>query len=232
MIDPDGYRPNVGIVLVNPAGQVLWARRLGQQAWQFPQGGIKAHETPEQALFREISEELGLRETDVKVMGATRGWLRYTLPKRYVRKNCTPVCIGQKQVWFLLRLIGTESAVRLDTARSPEFDHWKWVNYWYPAREVIFFKRDVYRRALKELAPLLYARDEAPPRVGENPNPVASCPGPPRCSHHQSIRTRAHANHTNRATFASMSLRRRCTNSPPAPRRRCSPHRLRPSRDQ
>ncbi|MCP5152049.1 MAG: RNA pyrophosphohydrolase [Ectothiorhodospiraceae bacterium] len=159
MIDSDGFRPNVGIILSNRCGRVLWARRIGQDAWQFPQGGIKAHETPEDALFRELHEELGLGSDEVEVRGCTRGWLRYTLPRRYVRRNGSPVCIGQKQVWFLLRLVGEESAVRLDACDHPEFDHWKWVDYWDPAREVIFFKRAVYRRALKELAPLAFEGD-------------------------------------------------------------------------
>jgi len=160
----------VGIVLANRSDQVLWARRVGQQAWQFPQGGIKAHETPERALYRELSEELGLTPADVEVMGSTRGWLRYTLPKRYIRRNCSPVCIGQKQIWFLLRLLGAEDAVRLDACKRPEFDRWKWVNYWHPSREVIFFKREVYRRALKELAPLLYAKQFRSNRVSAAPS--------------------------------------------------------------
>ncbi len=155
MIDIDGFRPNVGIIVSNAQGDVLWARRIGQDAWQFPQGGIKAHESPEEALYRELTEELGLLPEHVDVMGCTRGWLRYTLPKRFMRRSSTPVCIGQKQVWYLLRLVGGDAQVRLDASGTPEFDHWKWVQYWYPAREVIYFKRDVYRRALKELAPLL-----------------------------------------------------------------------------
>ena len=155
MIDSDGFRPNVGIILSNHRSEVLWARRAGQEAWQFPQGGIKVHETPEEAMFRELFEELGLRSEHVEVIGSTRGWLRYTLPRRYMRRRSNPVCIGQKQIWFLLRLLGNDSSVRLDLSEKPEFDHWKWVNYWRPSREVIFFKRHVYRRALKELAPLL-----------------------------------------------------------------------------
>ncbi len=162
MIDTDGYRPNVGIIVTNRQGGVLWARRFGQDAWQFPQGGIKAHETPEEALYRELGEELGLRAPDVEVMGSTRGWLRYTLPRRYVRRNCAPLCIGQKQVWFLLRLVGDEGRVRLDGCERPEFDAWRWIRYWDPPGEVIFFKRSVYRRALKELAPLLPEVDDRP----------------------------------------------------------------------
>ena len=157
MIDPDGYRPNVGIILSNDVGRVLWARRVGQEAWQFPQGGIRSDETPEEAMFRELNEEVGLSPEHVEVIGSTRGWLRYQLPKRFVRRNCRPICIGQKQVWFLLRVSDAgESHVRLDCGDKPEFDCWRWVDYWQPLREVVFFKRDVYRRALSELAPLLF----------------------------------------------------------------------------
>ncbi len=75
MIDSDGFRPNVGIILVNSSGQVLWARRCGQDAWQFPQGGIKTDESAEDAMYRELKEEVGLTPTDVEVLGVTRGWL-------------------------------------------------------------------------------------------------------------------------------------------------------------
>lgn len=162
MIDSDGYRPNVGIILCNSQGRLLWARRIGQDAWQFPQGGIKAAETPKQALFRELREEVGLQSHHVKVMGTTKGWLKYDLPKRFLRHGSQPLCIGQKQVWFLLRLLGNDADVRLDVAERPEFDRWRWVDYWYPLEEVVHFKRDVYRGALEELAPLIHSQDANP----------------------------------------------------------------------
>lgn len=159
VIDFDGFRPNVGIILTNAAGQVLWARRVNQDAWQFPQGGIHDRETPEQALYRELQEEIGLESKDVRVLACTRGWLRYRLPQRLVRFNTQPVCIGQKQKWFLLRLLSDEHRVRMDLSPKPEFDDWRWVSYWYPLGQVVSFKREVYRRALRELAPRLMARD-------------------------------------------------------------------------
>lgn len=185
MIDLDGFRPNVGMILADEVGRVLWARRVGQNAWQFPQGGIKPHESPEEALFRELREELGLMPDHVDVVGCTRGWLRYRLPKRYVRKRCHPVCIGQKQVWFLLRFTACEDVVRLDLAGRPEFDEWRWVNYWHPAREVIFFKRSVYRRALKELEPLLGRILKGPSECSASPDAGASETDTHRCDHSQ-----------------------------------------------
>ena len=153
MIDSDGFRPNVGIVLANPRGQVLWARRIGQQSWQFPQGGIKCHESAEEALFRELKEEVGLSSGDVKVLAGTKGWLRYRLPKHLLRHKSKPMCIGQKQKWFLLQMLSPDERVNFSFSDKPEFDHWQWVSYWYPVSQVVLFKRDVYRRALTELAP-------------------------------------------------------------------------------
>ncbi|NOH25909.1 RNA pyrophosphohydrolase [Vibrio tubiashii] len=152
VIDGDGYRLNVGIVICNSHGQVFWAKRYGQHSWQFPQGGIDEGETPEQAMYRELYEEVGLTKKDVKIVATSRHWLRYKLPKRLVRWDSKPVCIGQKQKWFLLRLDCDESRIDMLRGSSPEFDGWRWVSYWYPVRQVVSFKRDVYRRAMKEFA--------------------------------------------------------------------------------
>ena len=151
-IDAEGFRANVGIILANDDNKLLLGGRVGAKGWQFPQGGIKSDETPEQALYRELKEEVGLTERDVKIVAVTRGWLRYRLPKRFIRQQ-QPVCIGQKQKWFLLEFTGDDSLIDLSGDGHPEFDTWQWVSYWYPLNRVVNFKRDVYRRAMRELAP-------------------------------------------------------------------------------
>ncbi|QIZ77514.1 RNA pyrophosphohydrolase [Ferrimonas lipolytica] len=150
MIDSDGFRANVGIIICNRNGQVLWARRLGQHSWQFPQGGINDGESAEQAMFRELFEEVGLKRDDVRIIARSRTWLRYRLPKRLVRQDSKPVCIGQKQKWFLLQLQCEESRINLAASGHPEFDDWRWVSFWYPVRQVVSFKREVYRKVLDE----------------------------------------------------------------------------------
>ena len=164
MIDPDGYRPNVGIVLVRDDGKVFWARRISHDGWQFPQGGMRTDETPREAMFRELREETGLSANHVDVVAATPGWLRYRLPRRYVRHRDRPLCIGQKQVWFLLRMLACESNLALDSCDKPEFDHFRWVDFWYPVNQVVHFKRRVYRRALEFFEPCL--RDAGLPVAG------------------------------------------------------------------
>jgi putative (di)nucleoside polyphosphate hydrolase len=154
MIDPDGYRPNVAIVILNRHRQVFWAHRASRDGWQFPQGGMRTDETPQEAMYRELREETGLRPGDVELLGSTPGWLRYRLPRRYQRRNSKPLCVGQKQVWFLLRMMADESCFALDCTESPEFRAYRWVDFWYPVQNVVPFKRRVYQRALKMLEPL------------------------------------------------------------------------------
>jgi putative (di)nucleoside polyphosphate hydrolase len=140
-IDAQGFRANVGIVLIRDAGEVFLGGRSDGRGWQFPQGGVLRDESAEQALFRELREEVGLEPADVEVLAATRHWLRYRLPRQYVRRRSRPLCIGQKQRWFLLRMLGGEERLRFDVTQQPEFDSWRWVDYWSPVREVIYFKR-------------------------------------------------------------------------------------------
>ncbi len=155
MIDLEGYRANVGIIVSNGEGKLLWARRVGQDAWQFPQGGISMDETPREAMHRELHEELGLLPDDVEIIAQTQDWLRYRLPRHMLRRDSRPLCIGQKQIWFLLRLVGDETRVHFDATDQPEFDGYRWVDYWLPVSEVVSFKRRVYRLALSEFARLI-----------------------------------------------------------------------------
>lgn len=166
MIDENGYRLNVGIILTSAIGQLFWGRRLGQEAWQFPQGGMQDNEEPEEALFRELQEEVGLKSEDVRIIAQSEHWLSYLLPKRLVRNDTHPICIGQKQKWFLLRLLD-EERVKLDASIKPEFDDWRWVSYWFPLHQVVAFKREVYRQALLEFAPWVMSLKQ--PRMALDP---------------------------------------------------------------
>jgi putative (di)nucleoside polyphosphate hydrolase len=162
VIDADGFRANVGIVLMLHE-QVFLGRRSGGRGWQFPQGGVRSGEALEDALYRELDEEIGVARSDVELVGQTDRWLRYRLPPRYLRRNQQPLCVGQKQRWFLLRLKREEVAFDFARTSEPEFDQWRWSSWWEPVREVIYFKRPVYARALSELAPLAFPRGKQPP---------------------------------------------------------------------
>jgi putative (di)nucleoside polyphosphate hydrolase len=131
---------------------VFWGKRLREHSWQFPQGGIKYGETPVQAMFRELHEETGLMPEHVKVIGRTRDWLRYEVPDKYIKREVRGHYRGQKQIWFLLRMVGRDCDIHLRASDRPEFDAWRWNEYWVPLDAVIEFKRDVYQLALTELS--------------------------------------------------------------------------------
>ncbi len=155
VVDKAGYRLNVGIIIANDTEQLFWGRRVGQHAWQFPQGGVAQNESAQEAMFREHKEEVGLDKKDVEILAVTKHWLKYRLPKQYVRQGNKPLVIGQKQKWFLLQLKCPEQKIRLDICDTPEFDSWRWVDSELPPTQVIYFKRQVYRQAIKELSPFL-----------------------------------------------------------------------------
>jgi putative (di)nucleoside polyphosphate hydrolase len=162
-IDAEGFRANVGIILANSDGKLLLAGRVGSKGWQFPQGGVLVGEDPEEAMYRELHEEVGLERADVELLGITQDWLRYRLPNKFVRRNSEPLCIGQKQRWFMLQLVSSADKVRFDMGEQPEFDRVRWVDFWRPVNEVIYFKRRVYARALHELGSTAYPQG-LPPR--------------------------------------------------------------------
>jgi len=163
----DGYRPNVGIIICNPKGELFWARRVKHDGWQFPQGGISRNETLHAAMFRELKEETGLDEAQVRVVAHTKEWLHYDLPNRYLRrqkrgarhrnnKKRATKFRGQKQVWFLLELLEDDSVVDLQSGMvDPEFDTWRWVEAQVALDNIVDFKRPVYKQALSELSQYL-----------------------------------------------------------------------------
>ena len=154
VLDKNGFRSNIAMIVSNGCGKVLLAKRIGQNSWQFPQGGIDGDEAPKDALFRELKEEIGLDQKDVEILKQSSQWFKYKIPPNLKRKRSKPVCIGQKQKWFYLKLVSDESNIKLDLTSNPEFDEWQWVNYWYPISAVISFKKKVYQQALREFAKL------------------------------------------------------------------------------
>jgi putative (di)nucleoside polyphosphate hydrolase len=155
MLDRDGFRPNVGIILLNQKNQVFWGKRIRTHSWQFPQGGIDRGESPEQAMFRELHEEVGLKPDHVRIVARTRDWLRYEVPDRFIRRESRGHYRGQKQIWFLLQLVGFDTDLNLRATDHPEFDAWRWNDYWVPLDVVVEFKRGVYEMALTELSRFL-----------------------------------------------------------------------------
>jgi putative (di)nucleoside polyphosphate hydrolase len=152
MLDREGFRPNVGIILCNARNEVFWGKRIREYAWQFPQGGIKRGETLEDAMYRELHEEIGLRPEHVVILGRTKNWLHYEVPTQWIKREWRGSYRGQKQIWFLLRFVGRDNDISLRASSHPEFDAWRWHDYWVPLDTVIEFKRGVYAQALEELA--------------------------------------------------------------------------------
>lgn len=162
MLDQEGFRPNVGIVLLNKKNQIFLGKRIGEFSWQLPQGGIKSGELPEQAMLRELFEEVGLLPKHVTILGRTRDWLRYEVPDHYVRRDIRGHYRGQKQIWFLLKMLGQDSDIQLLNNAKPEFDAWRWEEYWQVPDLVIDFKKQVYQLALEELEQFMNAQPSKP----------------------------------------------------------------------
>ena len=155
MIDENGYRKNVGIILCNSKNELLICKRFRENSWQFTQGGFEESESAESAMYRELFEEIGLSKKDVEILGKTKNWLKYDLPKKYQRRTNNKLCVGQKQIWFLLKLITNESSINLSKSKKPEFDAWEWSSVTKPLEIVINFKKNVYKSALEELLPII-----------------------------------------------------------------------------
>ena len=147
----EGYRPNVAMVVINSMNKVLICRRKNTRTWQFPQGGIDNGEVIKKAMYRELSEEVGLSEDDVSLVGESEGTITYDIPKTIRSKVLGGKFKGQEQKWFLLKLNKDNCEIKLDNEAFPEFDKYEWVSFWQPLNRIVDFKREAYREALSEL---------------------------------------------------------------------------------
>ena len=147
------YRKGVGIVVVNDQGQFFLGKRIGAHAWQFPQGGIDEGEKPEEALYRELYEETGIKRDKVKILSVSQKWLVYHIPHVYQRFN--KKYDGAMQKWFLLKFIGINSDVNLNAFSHAEFDGWKWADKKTAITSVVRFKKAVYESIFDEFADVL-----------------------------------------------------------------------------
>ena len=147
----EGYRPNVAMVVINSTNKVLICRRKNTKTWQFPQGGIDNGEDIKKAMYRELSEEVGLSKDDVSLVGESEGTITYDIPKTIRSKVLGGKFKGQEQKWFLLKLNKDNCEIKLDNEAFPEFDSYEWVSFWQPLNRIVDFKREAYRKALSEL---------------------------------------------------------------------------------
>ena len=152
-MDKKNYRKGVGIIIVDSKGQFFLGKRIGKEAWQFPQGGIDEGESPENALYRELYEETGLKKETVEILAKSNKWLVYHIPHIFQRHN--KKLDGAMQKWYLLILIDNDSKINLDASGHAEFDDWKWGDKKTAIKSVIRFKRDVYKSILNEFQDVL-----------------------------------------------------------------------------
>ncbi|GAB4539128.1 MAG: RNA pyrophosphohydrolase [Ruegeria sp.] len=144
------YRPCVGLMLMNDQGKIFVGQRNDrfEDAWQMPQGGVDEGESPREAALRELQEEIGVTPDLVEIVAETDGWLPYDLPHDIVPKIWKGRYRGQKQKWFLLRFLGTDDQIDIQTDH-PEFTRWKWQNPERLIEEIVPFKRAVYERVME-----------------------------------------------------------------------------------
>ena len=145
------YRSNVGIMLINDDGHVFVGQRLdnNQNAWQMPQGGIDGDEDPQSAAYRELLEETGIEQENVKFLATSSKWLLYDLPEDLIPKLWNGKYRGQKQKWFLFKFLGTNKDINIST-EHPEFSNWKWMPKENLLEEIVPFKKSVYESVLRE----------------------------------------------------------------------------------
>jgi len=145
------YRPCVGMMVCNRAGGIFAGQRIDStlDAWQMPQGGIEPDESPRDAAFRELEEETGIPADAVEILAETSDWIPYDLPHHLVPKLWHGKYRGQKQRWFLMRFLGEDSQINIETA-TPEFNKWCWMPPEDLLGKIVPFKRDTYEQVIRE----------------------------------------------------------------------------------
>jgi len=147
---PPGYRACVGLMLINRDRLVFAGSRSDSAgaAWQMPQGGIDAGETPRQAALRELAEEVGTDK--VEIIAESEGWLTYDLPAAMRPPIWGGRYVGQAQRWYLMRFTGEDSDIDIAASETPEFSAWRWMRLDDLVHGIVAFKRPVYERVASE----------------------------------------------------------------------------------
>jgi putative (di)nucleoside polyphosphate hydrolase len=150
------YRSGIGIMLINHQKKIFVGKRIDNHsdAWQMPQGGIDVGEDEDLALFRELKEETGINEGDVKVLQKSSGHYYYNLPYNLQKKFWGGKYLGQKQRWYLAEFIGDENAINIKT-EDPEFSDWKWIVKEEIINAIVAFKRPLYLGVIEEFSKFL-----------------------------------------------------------------------------
>ena len=144
------YRRCVGMMILNDKNKILVGRRIDHPSgyWQMPQGGIDSEEIPEEAVWREMMEEIGTNE--VKLIQTSSKWFTYDIPEDTLKTlPWGKKYVGQTQRWFVFRFIGQDYSINIET-KNPEFSEWKWTDYNSIVDNIVPFKRNLYKEVLKE----------------------------------------------------------------------------------
>tara|TARA_X000001036_G_scaffold155437_1_gene147631 strand:- start:15282 stop:15749 length:468 start_codon:yes stop_codon:yes gene_type:complete len=150
MVSQLPMRKGVGIIVLNKNNEVFVGKRKDNpiDKWQMPQGGIDNNETPFDAMKRELAEETSI--TKIKILKEIENWLEYELPQNLLGKIWKGKFRGQRQKWFIVKFMGNENEINLNT-KHPEFIEWKWINYKLLPEVIVDFKKEVYLKLKIEL---------------------------------------------------------------------------------